>query len=206
MEQDTFGRLSRRLARGLNRRTLAGIAGVGVASSLVMPRNVSGKKKKKKKCPPAPLQCPTCSGCEVCVNGACQPVADGAVCGQGKCTICVSGTCQAVTNGNTCDVNGCKTCRDGACETAENGTACSRGTCQAGACRCRFLSSDCGQDCFCDASYPTGDHACWSAAGNPCTVAANCTADADCGAGEGCLQQDCFETGPYGVCWPRCGV
>ena len=82
------------------RRTLGTLAALSLGTALLADDADAKKKKKKKKqkgkpsttttTPPQP-QCTNCTLCEKCVNGSCQPLADGEACGTGG--VCFDGAC-----------------------------------------------------------------------------------------------------------------
>ena len=102
MSKDLVERVSRGLAQGLSRRTVAGLAGLGLAATLPIPPGADAKKKKKKRkggknketndrIPP--LCQGNCTG-KVCGNDGCgRPCG---VCDPGE--ICTSGACVEATS------------------------------------------------------------------------------------------------------------
>lgn len=131
VDQNTFDRLSRYFATGLSRRSLAGLAGLGLASVAMAPDGLEAKKKKKckggltrctvkkgkkKKATCVNVQNDTahCGGCGracaggqrcsngACVDGACTPDPKAVTC-ESKCGAVVN-NCQQSVN---CGVCGC---------------------------------------------------------------------------------------------------
>ncbi|MFT4039376.1 MAG: glycosyl hydrolase family 28-related protein [Thermomicrobiales bacterium] len=130
MDHEQFDRLSRRIAGRLSRRTLAGLAGVGLVALAAAPTGVDAKKKKKtckgeltrcsvkkgkkKKtiCVNAQTDTAHCGGCgqacpgsQSCVNGecskgACTPDAKAVTCGS-KCGE-VQNNCQQTVKCGAC--------------------------------------------------------------------------------------------------------
>lgn len=107
MDQEAFDLISRRFASRLNRRTLAGVAGLGLAAVTTQADNVDAKKKKKKKkkkttTPPPPTCKPdaaakTCAGTCGSVTNNCQQQVNCGACG---CTnIANVGTLQIAIDG-----------------------------------------------------------------------------------------------------------
>ncbi len=110
MDQQTFDRLSRNLATGLRRRSLAGWAGLTVAAIAAAPINLEAKKKKKT-CKGGLTRCSVKKGKKkktLCVNVQ----SDSSHCG---------GCGRACPSGNTCK-NGA--CVDGACTPDPKSVTC----------------------------------------------------------------------------------
>jgi hypothetical protein len=107
MDTDQFDSLATHLHDHLPRRRSLGLLGVLGMAGIASTQNAiaGGKRRKKRKkgknggtTTPAP-QCSRCTDCEACVNGSCQPLADGAICKNSA--VCAKGVC-----GRRCASNG----------------------------------------------------------------------------------------------------
>lgn len=112
MDESRFDKTAQRVSDLLSRRrTLGTLATLGLGAGLLFD-DAGAKKKKKKKnkgkgtsstttTVPPQRQCTNCALCERCVDGSCQPLADGEACGTGG--VCFEGACaKRCTTFNDC--------------------------------------------------------------------------------------------------------
>lgn len=124
MDDAAFDTATRRVPALLTRRRSLGVLsvlglGAGLLTNDAEAKKRRKKKKRKNKKGNQPLTCTGCTVCETCVNGVCQPVADGTTCGtDAVCRHNVCGrTCTPLTPGQ-CPAG--KSCLDSSADGQAN--------------------------------------------------------------------------------------
>ena len=158
----------------------------------------------------------TCSVCEQCVNGTCEPASDGTACTDdgNECTAdeCDTGVCThpAAANDTACtdDGNECTsdTCQSGTCShpavtdntaCTDDGNVCTSDTCQSGTCSHPAVTDN--TPCTDDSNACTTD-SCQSGICEHPAVANDC-GTLECGPSpSGCYQCGTCDTPPADVC------
>lgn len=94
--------LARRVSR---RRGLGILAALGFGAGLMMD-DADAKQRRRRRKRRKARRCAACTPCETCRNGACQPIADNVLCGDGQ--VCQNGACA-----QTCDPSVPESCPEG---------------------------------------------------------------------------------------------